>query len=296
MSTDWLLIDASSLMFRAFYGVPLTVRSPAGAPVNAVRGFLDMVGRLVTDRDPRFLVIATDEDWRPAFRVDILPSYKAHRVERPIPEELEPQVSIILEILAAIGLDVVGAEGFEAEDVIAALLGHIKGKVEIVTGDRDLFALVRDPDVRVLYVQQGIGKLVAVDEAQVERRYGIPGRAYGDFAVLRGDPSDGLPGVPGIGPKSAAALLRRYSDLDGILQNRALGPAALDYIQRARRVVRLVSDIPLNPPRGTRPQQAADPERLAKLNEAHGVSAATARFLRALQSSDASPPATLKRP
>ncbi len=296
MATDWLLIDGSSLMFRAFYGIPVTVRSPGGEPINAVRGFLDMVGRLVTDRDPRSLVVATDEDWRPAFRVNILPSYKAHRVERPIPEELEPQVSIILEVLAALGIEVAGAAGFEAEDVIASLLTQIKGKAEIVTGDRDLFALVRDPDVCVLYSQQGIGRLVVVDEREIERRYGIPGRAYSDFAVLRGDPSDGLPGVAGIGPKSAAALLRRYGDLDGVIRNAALDAAALDYLERARRVVQLVATIPLPRLGGSRPQKPADPERLAQLNETYGISAVTARLLRSLKGSPVSPSATLEIP
>jgi 5'-3' exonuclease len=296
MATDWLLIDGSSLMFRAFYGIPVTVRSPGGEPVNAVRGFLDMLGRLVTDRNPRHLVVATDEDWRPAFRVDILPSYKAHRVERPIPEELEPQVSIILEVLRAIGIEVAGAAGFEAEDVIASLLTQIKGKAEIVTGDRDLFALVRDPDVCVLYSQQGIGRLVVVDEAEIQRRYGIPGRSYGDFAVLRGDPSDGLPGVPGIGPKSAAGLLRRYGDLDGVIRNAALGPAAVDYLDRARRVVQLVTTIPLPPLQASRPQKPADPARLQKLNETYGLSASTVRLLRSLKSGHASPSVSLEIP
>jgi len=284
VATDWLLIDGSSVMFRAFFGIPVTAfKAPDGQPVNAVRGFLDMLGRLVTDRKPRAIVVATDKDWRPAFRVKVLPSYKTHRlVQGNMPPELEPQEPIIHAVLAAIGVEVIGADGFEAEDVIASLLPKISGTVEIVTGDRDLFALVRDPDVRVLYTQQGIGRLLVVDEAEVERRYGIPGRSYGDFAVLRGDPSDGLPGVTGVGEKTAAQLVRRYKDLDGIVASGKLGEAANAYIQRARRVGVPVSVAPVPTPKGTRPAKATDPVALAKLDKTYGIGSVTERLLRAL--------------
>src|SRR5947209_14605164 len=261
MSADWMLIDGSSLMFRAFYGLPATAfKAPNGQPVNAVRGFLDMLARLVTDRKPRAIVVATDEDWRPAFRVDVIPSYKTARVERgAMPPELEPQEPIIRAVLAAIGVEVIGAEGFEAEDVIASLLPKISGKVEIVTGDRDLFSLVRAPDVCVLYTQQGVGRLLNVDEAEVERRYAIPGRSYGDFAVLRGDPSDGLAGVPGGGEKTAAQLARRFKNLDGIVASARLGEAENAYIQQARRVGVPVAIASVPIPKGTRPSKATDP-------------------------------------
>ncbi|TMD85045.1 MAG: flap endonuclease, partial [Chloroflexi bacterium] len=249
--------------------------------------------RLVTDRKPRAIVVATDKDWRPAFRVDVLPSYKTHRLlQGNMPPELEPQEPIIHKVLAAIGVEVMGAEGFEAEDVIASLLPRLTGTVEIVTGDRDLFALVRDPDVRVLYTQQGIGRLLVVDEAEVERRYGIPGRSYGDFAVLRGDPSDGLPGVPGVGEKTAAQLVRRYKDLDGIIASGRLGDAANAYIERARRVGVPVSVAPVPIPKGARPTKAIDPGALAKLNERYGIGSVTERLLRAL----AGPPAAVRTP
>jgi 5'-3' exonuclease len=294
MATDWLLIDGSSVMFRAFFGIPVTAfKAPDGQPVNAVRGFLDMLGRLVTDRKPRAIVVATDKDWRPAFRVDVLPSYKTHRlVQGNMPPELEPQEPIIHAVLAAIGVEVIGAEGFEAEDVIASLLPKITGTVEIVTGDRDLFALVRDPDVRVLYTQQGIGRLLVVDEAEVERRYGIPGRSYGDFAVLRGDPSDGLPGVPGVGEKTAAQLVRRFKDLDGIVASGKLGEAANAYIQRARRVGVPVSVAPVPTPKAMRPTTARDAAALANLNETYGIGSVTERLLRAL----AGRPAAVRTP
>jgi 5'-3' exonuclease len=287
-----MLIDGSSLMFRAFYGLPVTAfKAPNGQPVNAVRGFLDMLARLVGDRKPRAIVVATDEDWRPAFRVDVIPSYKTARLERgAMPAELEPQEPIIRQVLAATGVEVLGAEGFEAEDVIASLLPKISGKVEIITGDRDLFALVRDPDISVLYTQQGIGRLLMVDEAEIERRYGIPGRSYGDFAVLRGDPSDGLPGVPGVGEKTAAQLVRRYKTLDGIIASGKLGEAANAYIQQARRVGVPVGIAPLPTPQGTRPKEPRDPKALAGLNETYGISSSTDRLVRAL----AGPPAAVR--
>jgi len=151
---------------------------------------------------------------------------------------------------------------------------------------------VRDPDVRVLYTQQGIGRLLVVDEAEVERRYGIPGRSYGDFAVLRGDPSDGLPGVPGVGEKTAAQLVRRYKDLDGIVASGKLGEAANAYIQRARRVGVPVSVAPVPTPKGTRPTKAIDPAALAKLDKTYGIGSVTERLLRAL----AGPPAAVRTP
>jgi len=251
--------------------------------VNAVRGFLDMLARLVTDRKPKALVVATDEDWRPAFRVDVIASYKTDRLERgAMPPELQPQEPIIHAVLHAIGVEVLGAAGFEAEDVIASLLPKISGKVEIVTGDRDLFSLVRDPDVTVLYTQKGIGNLLVVDEAEVERRYGIPGRSYGDYAVLRGDPSDGLPGVPGVGEKTAAQLVRRFKDLDGIIASGKLGDVANAYIQRARRVGVPVGIAPVAKPNGTRPAAPKDPVALAKLTETYGIGSSIDRLVRAL--------------
>jgi 5'-3' exonuclease len=209
-----------------------------------------------------------------------------------MPPELQPQEPIIHAVLHAIGVEVIGAAGFEAEDVIASLLPKISGKVEIVTGDRDLFSLVRDPDVTVLYTQKGIGNLLVVDEAEIERRYGIPGRSYGDYAVLRGDPSDGLPGVPGVGEKTAAQLVRRFKDLDGIIASGKLGEVANAYIQRARRVGVPVGIAPVAKPKGTRPATASDPRALAKLSETYGIGSSIDRLVRAL----AGPTAAIRTP
>jgi 5'-3' exonuclease len=278
---DWLLLDGSSLIFRAFFGVPRTVVSPAGAPVNGVRGFLDYLARFIGEMRPSNLVVASDDDWRPQFRVDALPSYKSHRVEEPIPPELAPQMPIINRVLEAFGLCRVGVPGFEAEDVIASVLSHARGRVDIVSGDRDLFALVRDPDVRVLY-PAGQGRLDVVDEAEIERRYGVPGRLYGDFAILRGDPSDGLPGLPGVGPKKAVDLLRRHGSLDGLLRDGRLNAPDRAYLEAAMRVVLPVGDIPLPALQAGVPQAPAHPEQLEVLKLEFGLGGAIDRLVRVL--------------
>ena len=151
MACDWLLIDGSSMIFRAFYGVPASVRGPGDQPINAIRGFLDALARLIVQRRPRQLAVASDQDWRPQWRVELIPSYKAHRVAEPVPPLLEPQMAVIFEILSAIGVDHLGVADHEAEDVIATWSALTAGTVEVVSGDRDLFALVEDPRVRVLY-------------------------------------------------------------------------------------------------------------------------------------------------
>src|ERR1017187_3674748 len=165
MSCDWLFVDGSSLIFRAFHGVPRSVRSPDGRPVNAVRGFTDTLARLVLSRRPRRLAVASDEDWRPAWRVELIPSYKAHRTAEPIPPELEPQMPLIHDVLDAIGIDFIGLADYEAEDVIATWTEKATGSVEIVSGDRDLFALIEDPRVCVLYPEKR--GLAVVTEAEV---------------------------------------------------------------------------------------------------------------------------------
>ncbi len=280
-----LLIDYLSLLYRAFHSIPESV------PANGVHGFLGMLARLVADRRPARLGIAVDEDWRPQFRVDALPTYKTHRVAAAddVEDPVAAQDAVGRQVLTALGIAVVGAEGFEAEDVIATLVARTRERVEIVSGDRDLFALVRDPRVRVLYPVKGVSTLVEVDEAEVTRRYGIPGRAYADFAILRGDPSDGLPGVPGIGEKTAAALISTYGSLAGVLAARDLAPTvarkvagAEAYLAAARRVVPPVADLPLAPVDLGLPTRAAHPRRLARLVETHRLAGAVERLEKAL--------------
>ena len=290
----WLLGDGSSLIFRAFYGVPASVRAPDGHPVNAIRGFLDVLARLIAERRPGAVAIATDEDWRPGWRVELIPSYKAHRVAEPVPPGLIPQMPVAYDVLTAIGIPVVRAAGYEAEDVIASLLDRIdtgRDEVEIASGDRDLFALVRDPNVRVLYPEGG-GRRTVVDEAEVERRYGIPGTAYGDYAALRGDPSDGLPGVSGVGDKKAAGLIRRYGSAEAMLAAGALRERDADYLRRALRVGRPTGEIRLSLPEPSLPRSPADPGRLVDLSREHGLDSSIDRLLRALGVSVTGPPGT----
>ena len=298
-----MLLDAASLYFRAFFGVPTSVTTPDGRPINAVRGFLDMTARLLTAHRPDRLVACWDDDWRPAFRVAALPSYKAHRLapdgsEEIVPDELSPQVPILVDVLAAAGIDRVGAPGYEADDIIGTLATRARGPVDVVTGDRDLFQLVDDArGVRVLYTARGIGDIELVNEAAVTAKYGIPGRAYADFAVLRGDPSDGLPGVAGVGAKTAAALINEFGDLAGIRAAvaRTVVPkppltaavlkkmlAAGDYLDAAPVVVAVACDIDLPPIEGALPRTPADPDELAGLAAAHGLESSLGRLGAAL--------------
>jgi 5'-3' exonuclease len=279
-----MLIDYSSLLYRAFHSVPDTVA------MHGVYGFLNMLARLLLDHRPHGLAIAVDDDWRPAFRVDALPSYKSHRVAEDGEEDpVAPQEAVGREVLRALGFCVIGADGFEAEDVIATLAARTTDSVAIVSGDRDLFALVRDPSVWVLYPQTGVSKLVKVDEAEITRRYGIPGRAYGDFALLRGDPSDGLPGVKGIGEKTAAKLVAEHGSLDGILGATSLAPAVAaklaagrNYLAAARRVVLPVATVPLAEASLTVPATPGQPRALQTLAETHGLDTPIERVLHAL--------------
>ena len=283
MACDWLLVDGSSLIFRAYHGVPAdSARAPDGRPVNAVRGFLDALTRLVTRRRPGRLAVAADHAWRPDWRVALIPAYKAHRTAEPVPAGLLPQLPVIDRLLEAIGIDLAGAADHEAEDVIATWTALAEGSIEVVSGDRDLFALVEDPRVRVLYPERG--GLAVIDEAEVTRRYGIPGRRYADFAVLRGDPSDGLPGLRGVGAQGAAQLIRRHGGVEAMLEQAALSPADRDYLGRAMRVVQPVRDLPVALPAGRRESYPDDPGALATLAAASAVAGSAARLVAALAS------------
>ena len=301
-----MLLDTASLYFRAFFGVPDTITAPDGTPVNAVRGLLDFISRLVGEYRPTHLACCWDDDWRPGWRVELLPSYKAHRVVaesesgpdvEQVPDPLEVQVPIIREVLAAYGIAVVGAPGYEADDVIGTLATRVadKGSVDIVTGDRDLFQLVDDErHVRVLYVARGVGRHERVTNAVVREKYGVDGRQYADFATLRGDASDGLPGVAGVGEKTAATLLARFGDMAGLLaavEDPAsdLGPGprrrlrdAADYLAVAPKVVAVACDIDLGDPDLTLPLTPRDPERLVALSDRWGLDSPTARLVETL--------------
>ncbi len=287
------LFDTASLYFRAFYGLPSSLVARDGRPVNAVRGLLDFIAHFVTAYEPDRLACCWDDSWRPRWRVALVPSYKEHRVAfgdtEDVPPELNAQVPLIREVLGSLGLAVVGADGYEADDILATLASRATGPVDVVTGDRDLFQLV-DDDVSVLYVAKGIGKHERVTDAWLAARYGILGRQYVDFATLRGDASDGLPGVKGIGEKTAASLLSRYGDLEGVLANvDALSPAVaraltshIDYIGAASQVVTCVRDVQLIDVDLTRPRTPRDPERFAALADDLNLGGSAGRILKAL--------------
>ena len=256
------------------------MRSPDGRSVNAVQGIMETLTRLITTRQPQHIAVADDEDWRPAWRVELIPGYKAHRTTEPVPPGLIPQLPVIHEFLDSIGVDFVGVREYEAEDVIASWTAKTSGTVEIASGDRDLFALIEDMRVRVLYPEKT--GLAVVDEAEVSRRYGIPGRAYADFAILRGDPSDGLPGLKGVGPASAAQLIRSHGGVAGVLRDGRVADHDRDYLERAMRVVPPVADLPIAVPAGRRDSYPVDASGLTALTTRHGLAAASDRLVNAL--------------
>lgn len=288
-----LLLDTASMYFRAYFGAPEYL-APDGTNVNAVRGMLGYLSYLIEQYRPSHLVCCWDEDWRPAWRVDLLPTYKAHRVVEQVvgaadveevPDPLEVQVPIIHEVLTALGIPVIGAAGFEADDVIGTLATGAGRPVDVVTGDRDLFQLVDDAaGVRVLYIGKGVGKHERVDEAWILAKYGVTAGQYADFATLRGDPSDGLPGVKGIGEKTAATLLQRFGSIDALIEaaadpeaDLAPGPRlkikeAAAYLAVAPKVVAVTRDLDL--PRGDTlalPEKPADPDLVAALADRWGL-------------------------
>ena len=262
-----MLLDTASLYFRAFYGLPDTIRRPDGTPVNAVRGLLDMIARLTTDYQATHLVACWDDDWRPQWRVDLLPTYKAHRVAREVPggtdvevvpEGLEAQLPMIRRVLELAGIAIVGAAQHEADDVVGSYASQAGFPVDVVTGDRDLFQVCDDGrGVRVIYTARGMKNLEVITEESVVAKYKVLPQQYADYATLRGDASDGLPGVAGIGEKTAASLLLKYGTLEGLLAAaeqpdggvsapvQAKLAAAAAYLEAAPAVVRLVCTLEL---------------------------------------------------
>jgi 5'-3' exonuclease len=301
-----MLLDTAAMYFRAFYGVPDTVRSPDGEPVNAVRGLLDMIAKLVTDFEPTELVACWDDDWRPRWRVALIPSYKAHRVAsetkarsiEEVPDLLTAQIPIIREVLTALGIPIVGAADHEADDVIGTLARRSRIPVDVVTGDRDLFQVVDDSnDVRVIYTGRGMSKLEILTDSALKTKYGITPQQYADFAVMRGDPSDGLPGVAGIGEKTAVSLLSSFGDLEGILAAarddsaamsatiRAKVLAAAEYLAVAPKVVEVVRDLELAGFDGRiRQRTTQEMDMLHDLSTKWGLGGSLERALHALDS------------
>jgi 5'-3' exonuclease len=325
-----MLLDTPTLYYRAFFALPDSITAPDGRPVNAVRGTLDFITHLVTHYRPDRLIACFDADWRPAFRVELLPSYKAHRVVEEVtvasagaggtgeaaekgassasveevPDTLTPQVRMLLEVLAAFGIADGWAPGFEADDAIAAYAALHRsadgGPVDVVTGDRDMFQLISDAEgVRVFNIARGVAKLEVLGDAELAAKYGVTGAQYADFATLRGDASDGLPGVAGIGEKTASALLAEYGSLTGLLAaaedaTSAVKPAvrkrleaATDYLAVAPRVVRVRADAPVTKVDSGLPAAPIHPDQLEELAERYGLANPIARLSKALAANGA---------
>jgi 5'-3' exonuclease len=304
------LLDSASLYFRAFYALPDSMTAPDGTQVNAVRGFADTIARILTERRPSRLVACMDADWRPDFRVNALPTYKAHRVADPannveeVPDTLTPQVPIIMDLLDAFGIATAEAAGYEADDVIGTLAAREKtDPVEVVSGDRDLFQVVREEPtpIRVIYVGRGWARAEVLGPTELAEKYSLPeenaGPAYAEMALLRGDPSDGLPGVAGIGEKTAAKLITKYGSLQGLLDaavtpegmvplrvRTALTDAAA-YVAAAPLVVRVAVDADVVQDRDDRvPSEPRDLDRVRELQEKWNLSTSVDRLLAALPS------------
>jgi 5'-3' exonuclease len=298
--SELMLIDAANLYFRAYYALPESITAPDGRPVNAVRGYLDMSAAMIDRRRPRRFVSCLDLDWRPAFRVELVPSYKAHRVAangaEEIPATLTPQIPLLLDVLDALGLVTAGAEGFEADDVIATLATRDSASVDVVSGDRDLLALASDR-ITVCYTGKGIGKMEPMQAAEVQARYAVPAEYYADFAVLRGDPSDGLPGVAGIGEKTAAALVGRFGPIEAIVAAAERGEngfpagaagkvlAARAYLAIAPAAVRGRLDVPIGEFDDALYVEPKDAGRLEELAASLGIASSVTRIQRSIRNS-----------
>lgn len=282
------------MMYRAHFAMGDTIATPAGRPAGALHGYLDMVARLVASRRPDEVVHAYDHEWRPVARTDLYAGYKSTRP--PDPEGLPEQFAMLRQVLDLAGMPQAQTRGWEAEDAIAALCRQASDgdRVEIVSGDRDLIQLVRDPLVRLLYTVRGVTELLELDEAAVLEKYGVPASRYAEFAILRGDPSDDLPGVRGVGEKTARALIETYASLEEILADAAAveprpGPLkgkpalrarlreAVDYVAAMQRLVPVNATAPLDRWQGDR-----DDAGLEALSDELAVRGPVRRLLAAL--------------
>jgi len=295
-----MLLDSASLWYRAYFGMPDTLLSPKGEPINAIRGFLDMSARLINIYKPNRLVACLEGDWRPSWRVELFPGYKANRVdedgEEEEPDTLAPQIPILLDLLEAFGIATFGVDDYEADDVIATLSKKEVGPIRIVTGDRDLFQLVDDKkDVKVVYLAKGLTNHDLVDLSWITNKYEIPGDRYALFAMIRGDASDGLPGLKGIGEKGAALLANTYPDLDSVLSaarnaDDQLKPALIkrilesqEYAGIAPTLVNCALDVPIPEINHDLKYEKIDLNLVKKMQEEFGLGASVDRLLSAIE-------------
>lgn len=295
-----MLLDSASLWYRAYYGMPDTLLAPDGTSVNAVRGYIDMTARLINIYNPDRLVACLDGDWRPSWRVDIFPGYKANRLEEESeeetePETLTPQIPILLDLLDLFKIPVVGVDDYEADDVMATYAEKEKGPIRVVTGDRDLFQVVDDAkDIKVVYLAKGVSQHDLVDLDYVAKKYSIPGDRYDLFAMFRGDPSDGLPGVKGIGEKGAAIIANHCATVEEAVTCARAGhdwlPPALgkkiiagqEYLKIAPTLVRVARDVPLPAIDLNLPEAPSDLSSIYQFKERYALGASVDRLIGAL--------------
>jgi len=294
-----MLLDSASLWYRAYFGMPDTLVSPDGLMVNAIRGYLDMTAKLVTQYKPNRLVACIEGDWRPTWRTDLFPGYKANRLDEEGDEEepdtLGPQIPILLDVLEAFGIPIIGADDYEADDVIATLSKQEKGPTFIVTGDRDLFQLADDErKVKVVYLAKGVSNHDLVDRKWITNKYQIPGDRYDLFAMIRGDASDGLPGIKGIGEKGAAEIANNFPNMSSVIEA-ALGDhpklkdnhrkkilESLDYAKIAEKLVLCALDAPVPRSDFSLPKRPSDISEIYSYQKDYGLGASIDRFISAL--------------
>lgn len=295
-----MLLDSASLWYRAYFGMPDTLLSPSGEPVNAIRGYLDMTSKLMSIYKPKRLVACIEGDWRPSWRVDLFPEYKANRLdvegEEEEPDTLGPQIPILLDLLEAFKIPIVGVDDYEADDVMASYTVSEPGPIKIVTGDRDLFQLVDDKrKISVVYLAKGIANHDLVDLRWIAERYDIPGERYALFAMIRGDASDGLPGIKGIGEKGAAIIAKQFENLEEVMlaaknNDERLTPNArkkllesADYARIAPKLVHCALDVPLPKLNIDLPKRPNNLDEIYQYQRDYGLGASVDRLIAALQ-------------
>jgi 5'-3' exonuclease len=294
-----MLLDSASLWYRAYFGMPDTLVSPTGQPVNAIRGYLDMTSRLLVKYQPNRIVACLEGDWRPSWRVELFPDYKLNRLDEEggeeEPDTLGPQIPILLDVLDALGIPLLGVDDYEADDLMATFSVKQPGPVRIVTGDRDLFQLADDKrDVKIVYLAKGISNHDLVDLKWIQNKYQIPGDRYALFAMIRGDSSDGLPGIKGIGEKGAMVIANLFKTLPDVMQAAANSDERLSanirkkllessqYAAIAPKLVSCALDVAIPEMDIAMPKKPKSLEKIEKLKVEFGLGASIDRIMSAL--------------
>jgi 5'-3' exonuclease len=294
-----MLLDSASLWYRAYFGMPDTLVSPTGQPVNAIRGYLDMTSRLLVKYQPNRIVACLEGDWRPSWRVELFPDYKLNRLDEEGAEEepdtLGPQIPILLDVLDALGIPLLGVDDYEADDLMATFSVKQPGPVRIVTGDRDLFQLADDErDVKIVYLAKGISNHDLVDLKWIQDKYQIPGDRYALFAMIRGDSSDGLPGIKGIGKKGAMVIANLFKTMPEVMQAAAGADERLSanirkkllessqYAAIAPKLVGCALDVAIPEMEILMPKKPKSLEKIIKLKDEFGLGASIDRIMSAL--------------